>query len=508
MTGHLKLLIAGLVLLFTVNAAAQDQQPNILVIISDDHAFQSIDTYSGTYGITPNIDRIAREGAIFRNAFVTNSICAPSRAVLLTGKYSHVNGHRDNRSTFDSFQDVFPRRLQQGGYQTAWIGKWHLENYPDGFDYWKILPGQGFYYNPDFISMDRDTARMDGYVTELITNTSLQWLEKRDKQKPFCLIVGEKATHRTWMPDLQDLGKFDEVSFKLPENFWDDYKGRKAAQKQRMTMDDLYLDYDLKMQADKGFGKANYLRFTAVQKKLWDTYYDKIEQEFKKQNLSDKALTEWKYQRYMRDYLSTAISLDRNIGRLLDYLDKNGLNENTVVIYTSDQGFYMGEHRWFDKRFMYEESMRMPFVMRYPQMIKPGTQIEEMVLNLDFAPTLLSLGGVSVPEEVQGMSILPLLGKGKHPWREAVYYHYYEYPDEHRVMPHFGVRTKRYKLIRFYGDGDFWELYDLEKDPSEMNNVYGRTAYKEITGGLKKQLQELIIAYEDRDAMQKMMDGK
>ena len=508
MTGHFKLFVTAIALLFTLNTLAQKKQPNILFIISDDHAVQSIDTYSGRYGITPNIDRIAKEGAVFRNAFVTNSICAPSRAVLLTGKYSHVNGHLDNRSRFDSFQDVFPRRLQQGGYQTAWIGKWHLENYPDGFDYWKILPGQGYYYNPDFISMDRDTARMEGYVTDLITNTSLQWLDKREKEKPFCLIVGEKATHRTWMPDLQDLGKFDDVSFKLPENFWDDYKGRKAAQKQRMTMEDLYLDYDLKIQADKGFGKANYLRFTSEQKQVWDSYYDEVEHDFTKQKLSGKALTEWKYQRYMRDYLSTAISLDRNIGRLLDYLDKNGLRENTVVIYTSDQGFYMGEHRWFDKRFMYEESMRMPFVMRYPPMINEGTRIDEMVLNLDFAPTLLSLAGVKIPEQVQGKSMLPLLGRGKHPWREAVYYHYYEYPDEHRVMPHFGVRTKRYKLIRFYGDGTFWELYDLVKDPAEMNNVYGRPGYQEITSGLKKELQELIIAYDDSEAMQKMMDGK
>jgi choline-sulfatase len=504
---YFPLIVAGILCLTALTVIAQ-QNPNILFIISDDHSLQTIDTYSGSYGTTPNIDRIAKEGAVFRNAFVTNSICAPSRAVLLTGKYSHINGHRDNRSTFDSFQDVFPRRLQQGGYQTAWIGKWHLENYPDGFDYWKILPGQGFYYNPDFISMGRDTAKIEGYCTDLITNLSLEWLDTRDKEKPFCLIVGEKATHRTWMPDLQDLGKFDNVNFKLPENFWDDYTGRKAAQKQLMTIDDLHLDYDLKINADKGFGKENYLRFNSAQKKVWDAYYQNLELDFKQRNLSGKALTEWKYQRYMRDYLSTAISLDRNIGRILEYLDVNGLTENTVVIYTSDQGFYMGEHRWFDKRFMYEQSMRMPFLMRYPPMIKPERNIQNMVLNLDFAPTLLSLAGANIPADMQGKNILPLLRNAKHPWRDAVYYHYYEYPDEHRVMPHFGVRTSRYKLIRFYGDGDFWELYDLLTDPSEMKNLYGKPKYEQIAKGLKRQLKELIIAYDDRDALEKMMDGK
>jgi len=351
-------------LLFLVTNVTGQKKPNIVFIISDDHALQAIDTYSGKYGITPSIDRIAREGAVFRNAFVTNSICAPSRAVLLTGKYSHRNGHRDNRSRFDASQDVFARRLQQSGYLTAWIGKWHLESYPQGFDFWKILPGQGFYYNPAFISMTGDTSRIDGYCTDLITDLTLEWLNNRDKDKPFCLVVGEKATHRTWMPDLDDLGKFDHVNFALPGNFWDNYKGRKAAQKQFMTIETLRLDYDLKLQADTGFGNANYRRFTPDQKRKWDGYYDKIEKEFHSKNLSGKALTEWKYQRYMRDYLSTAISLDRNIGRILDYLDAEGLKENTIVVYTSDQGFYMGEHRWFDKRFMYEESMRMPLLMR------------------------------------------------------------------------------------------------------------------------------------------------
>lgn len=487
---------------------AQDKKPNILFIISDDHALQAIDTYSGQYGITPNIDRIGKEGAVFRNAFVTNSICAPSRAVLLTGKYSHINGHRDNRSTFDAAQDVFARRLQRAGYNTAWIGKWHLEAYPQGFDHWNILPGQGFYYNPDFISMRGDTSRIEGYCTDVITDLSLEWLDRREKDKPFCLVVGEKATHRTWMPDLQDLGTFDDKKFRLPDTFWDNYVGRKAAQKQFMTIETLRLNYDLKLQADTGFGKANYRRFTPEQKEKWDAYYNGVERDFNQRTLSGKALTEWKFQRYMRDYLSTARSLDRNIGRLLDYLEQNGLKENTIVVYTSDQGFYLGEHRWFDKRFMYEESMRMPLVMRYPGKVNPGTDISEMVVNIDFAPTLLSIAGAELPPAIQGQSFLPLLEGQKNNWRDAVYYHYYEYPDEHKVMPHFGIRTKRHKLIRFYGDGDFWELYDLEKDPQEMRNLYGKRQYEKLTGELKASLTALIRDYNDREALEKMMDGK
>ena len=496
-----------LVVVSALNASAQEK-PNILFIISDDHAVQSIDIYSGKYGITPNIDRIGREGAVFRNAFVTNSICAPSRAVLLTGKYSHKNGHRDNKSVFDASQDMFSRHLQQSGYQTAWIGKWHLESYPQGFDYWKILPGQGFYYNPTFISMQGDTTRLEGYCTNVITDLTLEWLNDRDKNKPFCLIVGEKATHRTWMPDLRDLGKFDDTDFRLPENFWDDYRGRKAAQKQLMSMETLRLDYDLKLQADTGFGRANYRRFNENQKMKWDAYYDKIEDEFKARNLSGKKLTEWKYQRYMRDYLSTAVSLDRNIGRILEYLDKNGLSENTIVVYTSDQGFYLGEHRWFDKRFMYEQSMRTPLLMRYPGKVKPGTDVRALAVNIDFAPTLLSIGGVKIPRDMQGKNLLPLLEGSKIPWREAVYYHYYEYPDEHRVMPHFGIRTDRHKLIRFYGDGDFWELYDLRKDPDEMHNLYGQPKYEKLTQMLKANLKMLIHEYDDLEALEKMMDGK
>ena len=496
-----------LLLVCSLDAWAQDR-PNIVFIISDDHAVQSINIYSGKYGITPNIDRIGQEGAVFRNAFVTNSICAPSRAVLLTGKYSHRNGHRDNRSVFDASQDIFSRRLQQSGYQTAWIGKWHLESYPQGFDYWKILPGQGFYYNPTFISMEGDTARLDGYCTNVITDLTLDWLDRRDKNTPFCLVVGEKATHRTWMPDLRDLGRFDATHFELPGNFWDSYKGRRAAQKQLMSMETLRLNYDLKLQADTGFGRANYRRFNDHQKKTWDAYYEKVEDEFKGRNLSGKELTEWKYQRYMRDYLSTAVSLDRNIGRILDYLDENGLSENTIVVYTSDQGFYLGEHRWFDKRFMYEESMRTPFVMRYPGRVKPGTEIKQLVVNIDFAPTLLSIAGAEIPGAMQGRNLLPLLEGKKIPWRDAVYYHYYEYPDEHRVMPHFGIRTDRYKLIRFYGDGDFWELYDLQEDPGEMHNVYGQPEYERLTQSLRKSLMVLINEYGDREALEKMMDGK
>ncbi len=496
-------------ILLSWNGFGQSGQPNILFIISDDHALQTIDAYGEAYGITPHIDRIAREGVIFNNAFVTNSICAPSRAVLLTGKYSHKNGHKDNMSRFDAAQDVFPARLQEVGYQTAWIGKWHLQSYPQGFHYWHILPGQGYYYNPDFISMEGDTSRIQGYCTDIITDLTLEWLENRQQDQPFCLVVGEKATHRTWMPDLQDLGRFDEVAFPLPENFWDDYTGRQAAQKQNMTISEtLRIGYDLKIDAHTGFGSDNYTRFTPEQQEKWDAYYEKVEKAFKEKKLSGKALVQWKYQRYMQDYLSTAVSLDRNIGKILDYLDAQGLTQNTIVIYTSDQGFYMGEHGWFDKRFMYEESMRMPFVMRYPGKVKPGSEINELVMNIDFAPTLLEAAGATIPEAIQGKSVLPLLEEAKIQWREAVYYHYYEYPGEHQVMPHFGIRTQDYKLIRFYGEGDFWELYDLQQDPGEMNNLYGKPAYEKITLTLKEGLKALIRQYEDHEAMDLLSEAK
>jgi arylsulfatase A-like enzyme len=495
--GKLLLLLFCFACLF---AKAQNKKPNILIIISDDHAYQAIGAYGSKMMPTPGIDRLAKEGAIFKNAFVTNSICGPSRACLLTGKYSHVNGFKDNLSTFDASQDVFVKRLQTAGYQTAWLGKWHLESKPQGFDYWEIVPGQGHYYNPDFIEMSGDTIRKEGYVTNIITDMAEKWLTNRDTSKPFCMVVGHKATHRVWIPDTQDLGRFDNIKYPLPANFYDNYDGRYAAAHQDMNIaHTMRLGYDLKVMPDTGFGKQNYTRMNAEQRKAFDAYYKPIEKDFLSKNLTGNALTEWKYQRYIHDYLSTAASLDRNIGALLDYLDKNNLTQNTLVIYLSDQGFYLGEHGWFDKRFMYEESMKTPMLARFPKVIKPGTVYKDLVMNIDIAPTALELAGVAVPKEIQGQSMLPLFKNKEYKTRDAVYYHYYEW-GEHSVVPHFGIRTSKYKLIRFYQVADKWELYDLTKDPHEMHNIFGDKKYEKDQAKMMTRLNELVKQYNDAEA--------
>nr|WP_325637071.1 sulfatase [Chitinophaga sp.] len=495
--------IWGVLLLFvTANSYAQTQRPNIIFIFSDDHAYQAISAYGSKLVQTPNIDRIARQGAIFKNALVTNSICGPSRATLLTGKYSHINGYTLNEKKFDVGQQLFPALLQQNGYQTAWIGKWHLGNLPKGFDYWRILNSQGQYYNPDIIGPG-DTSRIEGYVTNIITDLSVNWIEKRDTSKPFFLVVGEKATHREWQPDIRDLGAYDGKTFPLPATFKDDYKNRLAAQNQDMTIDKtMRLKEDLKVHAN--YEKGIYGRFTPEQKKAYIDYYEnKISKEFDEQKLSGDALVEWKYQRYLKDYLATAKSLDRNIGQLLDYLDKTGLSKNTVVVYASDQGFYMGEHGWFDKRFIYEESLRTPFMIKYPGVTKPGTSIDQLMLNIDWAPTFLNIAGVKVPADMQGTSFLPLLkADGKNvSWRKEAYYHYYEFPQPHHVYPHFGIRTEQYTLVRFYGESNSWELYDLKQDPHEVSNLYGRKGYEKLTATLKTHLKHLMVQYKDTEAL-------
>lgn len=483
--------------------APKRKQPNIVFIFSDDHAYQAIGAYGNKIAQTPNIDRIAREGALFKNAFITNSICGPSRAILLTGKYSHVNGFTRNEVRFDTNQLVFPQLLQQNGYQTAWIGKLHLKNVPKGLDYWNLLPGQGHYYNPSFVNTKNDTATVKGYVTDIITNNSIDWIEKRDDNKPFFLVVGQKATHREWLPAIEDLGAYDHINFPLPDNFYDDYKGRVAAEKQDMTIEKtMLLDSDLKIHAD--YDKMrDYNRLEGEQKKkFYDYYENKISKEFDEKKLTGKALTEWKYQRYMKDYLATANSLDRNIGKLLDYLDKAGLAENTIVIYASDQGFYLGEHGWFDKRFMYEQSLRTAFVMRYPGVIKPGTEINSFTLGQDWSATLLDAAGIKVPKEIQGVSVMPLVKGKKAPnWRKQVYYHYYEFPQPHYVYPHFGMRTEQYKLIRFYGGINNWELYDLKTDPQEMKNIYDMKKNTTVVAQLKTQLRNLMVQYKDTAAL-------
>lgn len=497
--------VALIVLLAPILLSAQSKRPNIIFILSDDHTYQAISAYGNRYVQTPNIDRIAREGVLFHHAMVTNSICGPSRATLLTGKYSHKNGYPLNEKRFDNTQQTFPGILQQNGYQTAWIGKMHLGTLPKGFNYFSILPGQGKYYNPDFISTPNDTVRMDGYVTNIITDLSVSWLNGRDTSRPFMLVVGEKATHREWLPDLPDLGAYDSISFPLPATFSDDYKGRNAALDQDMTISNtMRLKEDLKVHVDYKQNKnSEYGRFTPEQLAPFSQYYDQqISREFDSLHLSGQALTAWKYQRYMRDYLATARSLDRNIGRILQYLDSTGLADNTVVIYCSDQGFYLGEHGWFDKRFMYEQSLHTPFVMRYPGVIKPGTSSNGFMLNIDWAPTLLDIAHVKAPADMQGTSFMPLVnGKGDTArWRKDMYYHYYEFPEPHHVSPHFGIRTERYKLVRFYGPADFWELYDLKNDPQELHNIYSDPAQVKNVVNLKKRLKVLITQYDDKDA--------
>lgn len=488
----------------TMRCSFGQQQPNILVIISDDHAFQTISAYGSTFTRTASIDRIAKEGALFTNAYVTNSICGPSRATILSGKYSHLNGFKDNEnSNFNFNQDLFVKQLQKVGYETAWIGKMHLgNNTPQGFNYYNILPDQGHYYNPDFIEIGNKLQHYTGYVTNIITDLSENWLSNRNKEKPFCLVVGHKATHRVWLPDLPDLDLFEGKTFPVPATFHDDYATREAARIQDMSIEKtLLMGYDLKMfdKTEDAEQQAAIRRMNAEQKKIVLDHYAKINQELKEKNLSGKALTEWKYQRYMRDYLATAASLDRNIGRLLDYLDKNDLSKNTIVIYMSDQGFYMGEHGWFDKRFMYEESFRTPLVMRYPGVLKPGTRISDFIMNLDLAPTLLEAGKAAIPAAMQGGSFLPGLKGEQYKSRKVMYYHYYE-NGEHSVSPHFGIRTKRYKLIRFYKRVEGWELFDLARDPQELTNIYGTSRGKRLSKKLKKTLMEQIEKFKDTEA--------
>ena len=502
------------------NTSGQPAKPmNILYIMTDDHSFQTISAYDKRYIQTPNIDRIANEGVRFTNSFVANSISGPSRACMLTGKHSHKNGFIDNAHTFDGSQQTFPKLLRKAGYQTAMIGKWHLTSDPTGFDYWNILVGQGDYYNPIFID-NGEKRQIEGYATNITTDLALDWLDnKRDKSKPFCLLLHHKAPHRTWMPDTCDLRLYDDVTFPLPENFYDDYAGRIAASEQEMSIiKDMDIVYDLKM-ADKEneihssnadlekYGRELYNRMNPDQKAAWDAYYDPIIQDFKAKKRTGKELAEWKYQRYMHDYLRVIHSVDRNIGIVLDYLEKNDLLDNTLIVYTSDQGFYMGEHGWFDKRFMYEECQRMPLIIRYPKAIKAGSTSNAICMNVDFAPTFLDFAGVEIPSDIQGTSLKPVLeNEGKTPadWRKAAYYHYYEYPAEHSVKRHYGIRTQDFKLIHFYNDIDEWEMYDLKADPREMNNVFGKPEYAEKQKELMQLLQETQKQYKDNDPDEKV----
>jgi len=485
--------------------------PNIIFIMSDDHAYQAISAYNhelGKLAPTPNIDRIAQNGAIFQNNFCTNSICGPSRAVILTGKHSHINGFRMNGERFDNSQPTLPKHLRKLGYETAIVGKWHLHGEPTGFDYWDILNDQGNYYNPEFIQ-GQDTTVVEGYATDLITNKSLEWLKERNgNKKPFYLMVHHKAPHRNWMPALRHLNVYDSITFPLPDTYFPEFEDQTAAAEQQQTIyKDMYEGHDLKM--SDGYGSTNlahnpwttdFDRMTPEQRRIWDEAYLPKNNAFYEADLHGKELAEWKGQRYLHEYLATVKSVDEGIGRILDYLEETGLDENTLVVYTSDQGFYLGEHGWFDKRFMYEESMKMPLLMQLPGVIEPGTNIDALVQNLDFAPTFLDLaGGQEYATNMQGESFKGLLEGTQDDFKDAVYYHYYDFPAFHMVKRQYGVRTDRYKLIHFYDDVDEWEFYDLKKDPKELHNAINDEEYKDIVTFMHKKLDSLQSYYKVTD---------
>ena len=444
--------------------------------MADDHAAHAMSCYGSRINRTPNIDRIAEGGIILQNCFCTNSICTPSRASILTGKYSHLNGVKTLGDKLDGRQQTVAKLLQAGGYQTAMIGKWHLGHGglhdPTGFDYWNVLPGQGLYHDPEMIELGERKVH-EGYVTDIITDLSIEWLKDRDPESPFFLMCHHKAPHRPWDPDAKHARMYEDIEIPEPETFYDDYRNRsRAAKEAKMRIDRDLNARDLKVESPSG--------------------------------LRGQALKRWKYQRYIKDYLRCVASIDDNVGRLLDFLDEERQTENTVVIYTSDQGFFLGDHGWYDKRFFYEESLRMPFVVRYPDEIQPGGSCQAMALNVDFAQTFLDYAGLPEPEEMQGASLRPLLrGETPRGWRQSLYYRYWMHLSHHYVGAHYGIRTHRYKLIYYYGEAlgttdsieesktPEWELFDLETDPLELNNVYHDSVYANVVESLSQELERL-----------------
>ena len=513
--------IGGLFLMASCQKKVEKaKRPNIIFIMSDDHAYQAISAYSNKLIETPNIDRIANEGMLFTNACVSNSICAPSRATILTGKHTHINGKIDNRFPFDTTNVTFPQILHDAGYQTAMFGKLHFGNNPKGFDEFKILPGQGDYYNPEFITNEGKT-KVEGYVTDVITDFTLDWIKnRRNKEKPFMLMYLHKAPHREWLPAPRHFKEFTKKTFPVPDTYFDDYEGRgSAAKEQEMNVGNhmtacadnkIYPEVFDELGIDElsDWGKRvfnmKYSRFTPEQKATWDSTYMGINEDLKARypDMTEKEYKIWKYQRYMQDYLGCIAAVDENVGRVLDYLKENNLEENTIIVYTSDQGFYLGEHGWFDKRFIYNESFKTPLLVKWPGVIKPGTKSDEMVQNLDFAQTLLDVAGIEAPDDMQGESLVPLLKGDTASWtRDAVYYHYYEYPGSHMVKRHYGIVTKEYKLVHFYYDVDEWELYDRKKDVQELHNVYNDPDYADVVKKLHKELDEIRIKYKDSEEL-------
>jgi arylsulfatase A-like enzyme len=487
-------------------ALSQIQRPNIIFVLADDHASHSISAYGSRINATPNIDRLASQGMLFRNSFCTNAICGPSRAVILTGKHSHLNGVMENNARFDGSRQTFPKLLRNAGYQTAIIGKWHLYSVPTGFDDWYILPGQGNYYNPQF-KTPTGLVNHTGYVTDIITDLTLDWLKtRRDPKKPFMLMYQQKAPHREWAPGPNHLTMYDDVTIPEPLTLFDDYVGRSSAAKlQEMTIaDHLSLGRELKVAPSPSQDPIEYKEWKTIydrlndrQRQAWDDAYGPKNELFQKADLTGKELVRWKYQRYIKDYLRCVASVDDNLGRLLDHLDETGLADNTVVVYTSDHGYFLGDHGWFGKQWMYEESLRIPLIVRWPGVTNPGSKNNDLVQNLDFAQTFLDMAGVKPPADMQGRSLVPLL-KGTTPpdWRKSIYYHYSMRQGRLMVNPHYGVRTERHKLIHYHRL-DEWELFDLQEDPNELTSVYDKPAYAQTVKDLKSELERLQLKYGD-----------
>lgn len=519
----MKRIFSSFFLLLALSATAfAENRPNILFVFSDDHAPHAIGAYDGwlkSVNPTPAIDQLAVQGMLMENSFCTNSICGPSRAVILTGKHSHKNGFMNNGNSFDWNQQTFPKLLQKVGYQTAIYGKSHLKGTPQGFDDWTVLPGQGLYYNPDFIT-PKGRTRIEGYCTDLVTDMAVDFLrEGRDTNKPFMLMVQHKAPHRNWMPALRHLHLYDDETIPEPATLFDQWKDNApVAQYQELEIDrHMHLNFDLFVDLDKNFDGdslkgdldktawRNFKRMTPEQNRAWRAAYAPKDKAFHEANLSGKDLVRWKYQRYAKNYLRCVKGVDESVERLVATLEELGLTDNTIVIYCSDQGFYVGDHGWYDKRWMYEESLKMPFVIKWPNVVIPGTRSTELVQNIDYAPTFLEIAGVDIPADIQGKSMVPLLRGDRliAPWRESIYYHYYEYPSIHMVPRHYGIRTDRYKLMHFY-HFDEWEFYDLQSDPDELRNLYNDPAHADIIAETKQKLETLQKHYDDDSNMSVM----
>jgi arylsulfatase A-like enzyme len=487
----------------TCGAPATRERPNIIYIMSDDHAAHAISAYGSVVNKTPNIDRLAKEGMRFDRCFAVNSICTPSRATILTGKYSHMNGVPVfNR--FDGSQPTVAKYLQSDGYYTGMIGKWHLGSDPTGFDQWMVLPGQGVYFDPDFLTPEGRT-HTKGYVTDIITDLAFEFLKNRPKEKPFFLMCHHKAPHRNWQPDQKHRALFMGQTIPEPATLRDTYEGRTDAlhENRQRVFDDLTRN-DLKLEPPAGLSNPARLEWLNTKPTEVELVIDG-----KKRTLSGEELNVWKYQRYMQDYLACVQSVDDNVGRLLDWLDANGLRENTIVIYTSDQGFFLGDHGLYDKRFMYEPSIRMPLLVRWPGVIRPGSVQEALAINPDFAPTFLAAAGSRIPPDMQGRSLLePMKGERPADWRTSFYYRYYHDPGDHNTRAHYGLRTETQKLIYFWKK-DQWELYDLVRDPDELRNIYNDKVQEPLVARLKAELYKLKKELRDDDqfANQSLPDG-